>query len=97
MSPKDILKNYLEEKNLNPRQFSSLCGISYTSIYFYLRGQNIGPRGCRKIFLGTRGEIDLGVPYKTTEPKKSTRKILKKRTQIENMLPEISQILCVQT
>jgi len=70
----EIIRKYLDERELSVEVFANMCKISNTAVYKYLKGSPIHPLCAYKIEKGTKGKIryeDL-----TDIPLKKTRKPL---------------------
>ena len=89
------IKAYLEKENLTIKMFSLICGITVNTVYFILKGIKPSPGTARKIKIGTKGEIDLDIPYKANKwyvaklPTFSKRKYRAKKQALYSEAPMV--------
>ena len=88
MEYKEIIKNYLEKEGISVRMLAMMCNISPKSIYFYLNGIKPGPRCSAKLKIGTRGIIDLNIPYKARHKKPGPKPLSKRRKKRANNISQ---------
>jgi hypothetical protein len=87
MSTIQDLRKYMDRENITGEMFARICNLNVKTIYTCLNGGKIRADTARKIHVGTRGEIDLGIEYKSNKwytPKVrpfTKRKICAKKTK----------------
>ncbi len=60
----DQITNYMEKHNLTREMFECICRISCTSLSKLLNGGTPGPLLSKKIFIATKGQVNLNIPYR---------------------------------
>ena len=61
----DMIKDYLKIHVLSIEMMACICRISPASIYSILNGRRPGPLISKKIFIATKGKVNLNIPYRT--------------------------------
>lgn len=59
----ELIMNYLKEHDVSRDMFSCMCRISSTSMNNLIKGKKPGPLLSKKIFIATKGKLNLNVPY----------------------------------
>lgn len=55
--------NYMNKHDISRQMFACICRISISSIYYIMLGRIPGPLLSKKIFIGTKGEVNFNIPY----------------------------------
>ena len=67
MFHKAIVEKYLTDNNLGKELFCAICKISTGSLALILKDKKIGPLVSKKIYIATKGKLNLNVPYLTSK------------------------------
>ncbi len=60
----DQIINYLKKHDLTREMFACICRICSASVSKLLSGSTPGPLLSKKIFIATKGEVNLNIPYR---------------------------------
>ena len=65
MTDSELLMDYLKMREVSILEFACFCRVSPETIYRIIRGKKIGPATSRKIFIATKGIVNLNIPYRS--------------------------------
>lgn len=86
----DMINKYLKDHNISRDMFSCICRISLGIVNLIMKGRTPGPTVSRKIFIATKGELNLNIPYRTKRLKlNGSKKIHSKSAVVSNKRQEL--------
>lgn len=65
MQHSEMILEYIKIRGLTIPEFACCCRVSPETIKRILKGNRPGPMVSKKIYIATKGEINLNIPYRS--------------------------------